>query len=496
MTPSEIKKVWSSFSSKHAEMTKRKNYFDGKHKFLLSVTNNDGTLKSNATVNFIEYIVKTHVAGNTGIPIAFSLQDPNADPQVIDNLGEVLDWNDSDTIDAEHFRNSLIFGYSVEVHSTIKGQISIDVYDPREWAFVFDTLDNIHMAIHKSEIPANTFFDGQILEKPLTVYTVYDSQTIKKYKQGKTGLEIYSEEIHLYGVPPIVLFSVSKDRSPFISQSLMDLNDSYNKTFNTRNDDIAYNVDAMMVFQGFDPSQKDANEKLAQMKSNRMITTPDDKSDFKFVTKGNEIVKYESALKDTRMHVFNQGFVPDINEIVGTTGVASALALKLKFQPTIQQSGFFTKYFEKAIRARIDLFNTIWAILKYPILEDYKVTFTFNMPTDNAEIRKSLKELIGLYSQKTILDLSPDIEDTNAELEQLQREGIPQNGEVISNPVEEPQPKKKVETNPTKRRQDAEKAIDQAKSDMKKELEKGYFEEISKLADSWVNSGALDSLSG
>lgn len=421
-SPKDILDVWNSYSGLHADMTVRTNYYEGNHKFLSNERNSDGSSKNSVPVNFCSYIVDSHTAASTKIPFQYTAED-ESNP-ALTNLDEVIEANDLHTIDTKHFRTSLTCGYSVEVHSFEDDQIKISQYDPREWAFIYDTDRKIQLAIHKAVIKPFTIFRDTYIKKETVLYTVYDSLMKREFLQdaGKKELSLLTEVEHMYGQVPIVLFSVTESNTPFLSNNIINQNNIYSKIANIRVDELEYNIDSFLLITGMDPNQPDVEQRIAQFKKNRFVILPDAHSSFSFVTKGSETEKYKQALEDSRESIHTQGYVPDIRNIFGDSSAVSGMALKYKFQPMMQRAGSFSLYIKQAVRDRIDLINRIWSIQRKPLLLDFDINIQFYLPIDVLAERASLKDLKDILSLKRLLEISQDVDDPEAEYERILEE--------------------------------------------------------------------------
>jgi len=430
----DILKIWAANKAVRDAQTLRQNYYDGKHSFLSKPDNTDGTLKSAKTVNWCDYVVDAHVSASTKNPYQITLRNDDADKAPLDALSSVVDDNDIPTLEAEHFRTALVMGYSIEVHSFTDGDIKVKQYDPREWVVLFDENKDIHAAIHQAVILPNTYLAGLLITANTTIYTVYDSENIGTYIVNAEGnLSEASMTPHPYGKVPIVVFSVTETRIPFLSENIMGQNDIYNVIGNARIDELTYNVDSGLKLTGFefDPTKKEDVAKLQAMKNQGVFILPDTHSDIAFMTKGSEEGKYASALSDAREALLSQAKVPDIREIMSAIGNVSGLAIKFRYQPMENQANFFWKYLQSGIRKRIQLLNTIWSVQAKAPLENFKTIFNFSTPIDVLAERLSLAGVSELYSTKTLMEISPDIDDPEQEMKRL----AVQNGNLVDVPV-------------------------------------------------------------
>lgn len=395
--------VIQSYRLVHNDQIGRFGYYKGNHFFLNSEIQADGKKKNNTAINFLKYIVDTHTASNTSNTLKILNRKNNQPFEVIEDL---YNNQDLDTVDSEHFKYALINGYSVEVHSYINSKIKIQNYPAWQWSFVFDENDEIVIGIHHGEIPKYTVFQGEFLNKPKTLFTVYTDAFIVKYVYGddKNTLIEIERKPHFYSKPPIVLFAVSKDKSPFISDNLIGASNQYNKTYNARLDVIENNADAILRILGANIQDPSTVEAIKFMKENRIIVLQDSNTQIDFISKPSDASIYEKALSDAEDNLFSLGVCvsPKRLENYGNT---SASALRIKMEATIKQSKIFMRYFEVAIRKRIDLINVILKLKNQPIIENYDVISKFDMQVDISNIAQSANNLKEVASYEQIQKL-------------------------------------------------------------------------------------------
>ena len=123
------------------------------------------------------------------------------------------------------------------------------------------------------------------------------------------------------------------------------------------------------------------------------------------------------TLRTLRANLHTESAAPDLDEIVGTSGATSGIALCLKFQAMIEVAGEFAKYIQASLRERITLLNRIWRLQGRPVLSDYDVTVPLNPPANETEIWQNIGALEPLLSRLDRLRLIPSVADPHAALE-------------------------------------------------------------------------------
>ena len=119
------------------------------------------------------------------------------------------------------------------------------------------------------------------------------------------------------------------------------------------------------------------------------------------------------------------GAVPDIEEIAGATGSTSGIALKLKFLAMQEVASSIINYLKTSLRDRIDLINILDSMNDgTPQIEDVTVNVQFDLPVNRLEEWKAIKELTGIVSLKTMLELLSNIDEPDREIKRLDDQAL------------------------------------------------------------------------
>ena len=437
----DVEKIFINQLALHTKMSYRFKHYKGKLQFLKSANNSDGSKKSDVSINFLDYIVDAHTSGSTSNPINYVTEEEEKAP--VENLSTIYESNNLEMVDSEHFRNSLIYGYSVELLGVQKGAINAAAFSPLEWAFVYDAQNEVQIAIHKAEIQANTIYQSEYIRKPFIVFTVFDNSTITIYRKSEKGEgEILDRINHFFGKVPVILFRVNPEREAFLNDNLIELNNQYCRLVNARVDDIEYNVDSLLKITGmggFDVTDPTQIAKLKAMKDAKVFITPDVHSDVNFIQKGNEGSKYIDAIQNAREELFLQARLPDRRDVQGALGSLSGIAIKFMYQTSISQSEYFLKYFKQALRERIQLINNIWYLQGNPLLSNFSINTNYCLPVDLESIASSVKNLENIVSHTKLLEMLPDV-NPEQEKERINQESNPAPAEaekIAQKPVEQ-----------------------------------------------------------
>ena len=464
LTKEQVQTIWTNNANKRKKQAKLDEYCNGDQDILdATSTRYDGQTRNLVVTNWIDYVVRKHTGFVIGTPATYSFRDGSPDEEIqkksLIEIKDLFRKNDVPSLDIEHFRNSLIYGESVEVHWVEDGSIGITAYSPLEWAFLYNEFGDIVVAIHKSTLAIGTYYGGNILDKPVSLYTVYDDSRIIVYSSDSESDNVQgwvevSNKAHHYKQLPVVYFSVSSHGEPFITDALISQQDTYNNIRSLNADGVEYNIDALLVLIGYEPDallEKDTDgiTYLEKLRQERILSLKEG-SQAEFLLKGSEKDNVEFDLKLSRDAIHMMGSLADTEAILGLTGQTSGIALKMKLQPQIDQATIFTSYFEPALRKRIELVNIIRKTHKKSQLLDYDITFTLNIPVHEIEIWQNVGLLDHLLTRVDQLKLIPSIDDPEkaaeakakeekAELESAAVLGLAVGGEddVVEEEIEE-----------------------------------------------------------
>jgi len=426
ITAEQAASIFEGQSAARKTMSRRQRYYDGKHDIVgRNERYKDDTRKSERVTNWCRYIVDSYVGAMTSVPVQVVSADE--DGGTIDEYLTIARDNALPQYDVELVRTAAIMGNAVELHSFVDSGIVITVYDPRDWAIVNDSDGEMQAAIWTATLEPGTVHRDEFVKEELRLMTIYTDAQIAEYEQrtakGADTWKQISVKSHGYGQPPVVVWTLNPDGKSLLADDIIGLNDEYNETDSASGDSIRRAIGALLAISGVDPDWLLSH--ASEIRQQGVLPLGDNlkgSSDAKYLTPGQTFQETDARLARTRHAIHMASGVPDIESIVGATGVASGLALKLKFLPMIQKASAMFHYFEAAIRHRIDLINAVNQRLKGETVDGYKVNTTFYLPVNRLDEWEKIKNLDGIVSHKTQLELLTDIEDPEAELARIEAE--------------------------------------------------------------------------
>jgi len=444
LTNEDIDEIWADAQPHRDYMAKRQRYYDGQHDILdKNETHTDGTPKAEVVTNWCGYIVNRYTGAFTPYQVTSDIQmgsPRDTDLEQAQDTEQELElaqagiqyYNDLardenlESMDIENRRQALINGISVEVHSFDGDEINITQYNPIDWVFLYED-DKLYVAVYQKEFESGQVLNGQVLENPVTLRVIYDESTITVYTQESTGQgersawTLWDQQTHQYEQVPVVVTTVDADMQGILSDAIMAQNDEYNEIDSASGDSVRLDVDSLLKLTGVDGNWVQAEEDTIRNK--RILPLPaDDNADAEYLTRTFDNERTELRLSRTRKNILMMGEVPDVNEIVGTSGATSGIALKLMFTPMEERASSMIPLLKESMDKRIDLINTIQTKRNGDAIINPEVNIQFKIPVNRIEEWKSISALNGIVSHKTQLKLLSDVQDPETEQATIVRE--------------------------------------------------------------------------
>ena len=358
-------------------------------------------------VNYCYNIVQNYRGYLTGIDIAYSSDKD------IDQVFEVLNYNDVKQEDSNYLQDALVYGCAYEIAYIDEwGKHRFKTLDPKNVIPIYDdTLD-------QDLVYCIRFWSNKIADKDFYIVEVYSKSEIKTYKSdmGFQTFELVKEEPHYFGMVPITVFELNNDRVSIFDQ-VMTLQDAYNKLLSAEVDDFESFADAYLVLKGMmgtDPAD------LADMKRN-MALLLDNYAQASYLTKNISDTQIQNMLNNINDNIHKIANSPDFNsdKFMAQTGIA----MRFKLVQFENASSAIEAEMRKALQRRIELICAIGNIKGDNLsFDDVKITFTRNLPTNLTETAQVVNSLRGLVSDQTLLSLLPFVEDSQAELDRLNQQ--------------------------------------------------------------------------
>ena len=386
---------------------KMKNYYDGIQK-ILNKTYSDASKPCSKTVtNYCKNITDSYT-GYIATPGHISYQSE----QDIEDIMDVLRYNDYQTEDADFLLDALVYGTAAELmYIDNDGKTRFRLINPTScFAVCDDTLSGDLMYFVRM-YDANEWDNSNIRN-----VDVYSDFSVKHYTMsGHNGyLTFVGEEPHYFGQCPANVFSLPDEKSIF--DCVIGLQDAANEILNDEIDDYAAFVDAYLTITGGDLDPDD----IARMKQNRVMELPDGAS-AAFLTKQVNDAQIENMLKRVHDSIYRIAQCPDFSSETFVGGVSSGIAIKYRLTGMETRAGIIEGRMKKALQRRVEIICGVATLtLGEEVFRDIQIDFKRNIAEDISATIQLVNSLKGTVSDATLLSQIPFVEDVNAELEALE----------------------------------------------------------------------------
>lgn len=435
ITPEKLKELWDDDDVWRSAALLRRRYTEGDHEITKRKGKYaDGSDKTNRVANWIGYIVRRYVGALTSIPYQITKLDDDSDNPGPELYSKLVKDNRLVRVDVENFRNALVTGVGLELHEIEDSEYKIRDEDPLDWSLLYDSMDRLVGALNFIVLEENTVHEGELLSSPLTLMTFYDDSQIITYQfdaEQQKWEQLGDETVHQFGRVPLIVWGLNKNNKSFLTDALLGQNDEYNNIDSASGDEIRNDTDALLLLPGIDGDWVKENSKTIREMRILPWDATDQSVEPKYLVRTTDTLRVESRLKRTRDHLHVMSDVPDVEQIIGATGEASGIALKLKFLPMMQTAAEMIIWTKQALQERIDLINVIQKIKSKDVIEDINLVIQFSLPVSRLEEWEKISSLNDIVSHRTQLELLSDVGDPEAELERIlkEKEGTGEPGE-------------------------------------------------------------------
>ena len=390
-------------------LSQYKRYYDGVQA-ILNKTYTDESKPCNRTViNYCKNIADSY-CGYMATPSFISYRS-NED---IDDIMDILRYNDFQAEDSEFLLNALIYGTAAELmYIDTESKVRFRLINPTQCFGVYDDSLSGDLLYFVRMYKVSDWDDSDTYN-----VDVYSDYSIRHYTmQGRNGfLTFVSEEPHYFSQCPANIFTLPDEKSIF--DCILGLQDSANEILSSEIDDYNAFCDAYLALVGVDADTED----IAAMKQNRVLILPENAS-AQWLTKSANDTQVENILKRIHDSIYRVSACVDFSlENVGG-GISSGIAIRYRLSGMEHRAGIIESQMKKALQRRIEIIAGIASLkLGEEVFRDVEIHFERNVPTDNAEIVNLVNALKGTVSDATLLGMIPEVTDVNAELENVKKQ--------------------------------------------------------------------------
>ena len=391
------------------KLTKYKNYYDG-IQAILNKSYSDPTKPCSKTViNYCKNIVDSY-CGYLATPgyISYYSQDN------IDEIMNILRYNDYQAEDSDFLLDALIYGTAAELmYLDNEGQTRFRLINPTQCFGIYDDSLTGDLMYFVRIYKANEWDNSD-----LYYVDVYSDYNVRHYTMsGMSGyLTFKSEEPHYFSQCPANIFTLPDEKSIF--DCIMSQQDSVNELLSSEIDDYSAFCDAYLCITGADA---DAND-IEIMKENRVIILPDG-SMASWLTKNANDAQVENMLKRIHDSIYRIAQCPDFSSETFVGGVSSGVAIRYRLTGMENRAGIIEGRMKKALQRRIEIICGIASLkLGEEVFRDIQINFKRNIPEDTAATVDMITKLKGTVSDKTLITQLDFVNDADMEMEALKEQ--------------------------------------------------------------------------
>ena len=391
------------------KLTKYKNYYDG-IQAILNKSYSDPTKPCSKTViNYCKNIVDSY-CGYLATPgyISYYSQDN------IDEIMNILRYNDYQAEDSDFLLNALIYGTAAELmYLDTEGQTRFRLINPTQCFGIYDDSLTGDLMYFVRIYKANEWDNSD-----LYYVDVYSDYNVRHYiMSGMSGyLTFKSEEPHYFSQCPANIFTLPDEKSIF--DCIMSQQDSVNELLSSEIDDYSAFCDAYLCITGADA---DAND-IEIMKENRVIILPDNAM-ASWLTKNANDAQVENMLKRIHDSIYRIAQCPDFSSETFVGGVSSGVAIRYRLTGMENRAGIIEGRMKKALQRRIEIICGIASLkLGEEVFRDIQINFKRNIPEDTAATVDMITKLKGTVSDKTLITQLDFVNDADMEMEALKEQ--------------------------------------------------------------------------
>lgn len=376
------------------KLQRYKNYYDGKQAILNKAYADASKPCSRTVINYCKNIVDSY-DGYLATPGYISYRSE----QDIDDIMNILRYNDYAAEDADFLLDALIYGVAAELmYIDETGHTRFRLINPTTCFGVCDDSLTGDLLYFVRMYKVNDWDESDTYN--VDVYSDYD---VKHYTMnGANGyLSFVSEEPHYFSQCPANIFTLPDEKSIF--DCIMSLQDAANELISSEIDDYSAFCDAYLTLIGVDADVED----ISSMKENRVLVLPDGAA-AQWLTKNANDTQVENILKRIHESIYRIAQCPDFSSESFVGGVSSGIAIRYRLTGMETKAGKIEGEMKKALQRRVEIICGIASLkLGEEVFRDISIDFKRNIPEDYTSIINMINSLKGTVSDSTLLSLLP-----------------------------------------------------------------------------------------
>lgn len=403
-----LKKMIDRFTTNvKPNLIKNKKYYDGIQDILDKSYSDTSKPCNKVITNYCKNIADSY-CGYLAAPGSISYRSE----QDIEDVMDILRYNDYQAEDSEFLLNALVYGKAAELMYTDEiGKVRFRQIDPTKCFAVYDDSLKGDLLYFVRIYPVNEWDDVDNYN-----VDVYNDYIVKHYTMdGVAGnLTYINEEFHYFNQVPANVWELPDGKSIF--DCIISLQDAANELLSSEIDDYSAFCDAYLTLTGLDAEEED----ITKMKTNRVLLLPEGAS-ANWLTKAASDAQVENILKRIHESIYRIAACPDFSSESFVGGVSSGIAIQYRLTGMETRAAKICAEMKKALQRRVEIICGIASLkLGEEVFRDIQIEFKRNIPEDTTATINMINTLKGTVSDATLLSQLDFIQDVNAELEAVE----------------------------------------------------------------------------
>ena len=379
---------------------------------ILNRTMSDSSKPNNKIANnYAGYITDTLVGYFVGEPIVYNCDDK----EIMEQVQDIFNYNDEADENTELAKSASIYGVSYEQqYFDDEGKLRFHILPTEECVAVYDT------TVENNLLYLIRYYVDYDIKKDQRFYwvDVIDADRIVTYHSPELldQLSKVSEEEHYFGAVPIAVFKNNEEEVGDF-EKVISLIDAYDKMESDSLNDFEYFTDAYLALYGFTADPED----IRAMKENRVLLM-DEGTSAEWLIKDTADSPTENVKSrlDNDIHKFS--FCPNMSD-ENFAANASGVAIKFKTMGTENLVSTKERKFKKGLQQRLELMSAVAGLLDNGFnWRDIKITFSRNLPANDADAADMINKLTGIVSDETLLSQLSFVDDIQQEVERVKKQ--------------------------------------------------------------------------
>lgn len=395
MTDKILAKLIARHSLERERFERLYSYYIGNHAIKERRRSSDSVANNKIVCNHAKYIVdiaKSYLVGN---PVTYTCSD-GYDIEAVKNSFSIQDMP---SIDAELEKTMSIYGKAYElVYTDEESQPKSVSLPPVNTFMVYGT------GVSETPLYGIHYYRKRDIDGSVTgvCCIVCDDSMIYTYTNDAdsfNNMKLTEKRRHYFGKIPMIEYRNNEEKQGDFEQ-LIPLIDAYNILESDRVNDKEQFVDAFLFLTNIDLD----SEQAKKLREERILMGYDG-ADAQYLSKVMSESDIEVLKDSLKSDIHRFSMVPDLSDRTFGTNL-SGVAIKYRLMGFEQHVRNKERYFTKALKKRFELYTnflTLKGAMEYVPLHRIDVVFTRNLPINELEVSRMVKNLAGIATSETLL---------------------------------------------------------------------------------------------